>query len=277
MKTLLRTVFIFFTLQSQAQTLNVPQVIQEQNQWCWAGVSKATLNYYGVAINQCDIAEYARQTITWYNFGSPHCCVDPTLGCNYWNYNYGYPGSIQDILIHFGGIQNNGMYGTLNLPQISTEIAAARPFIVRWGWYTGGGHFVVGHGISGSDINYMNPWPGEGLHISTYNWLVDDGSSHTWTHTNVLTTSPNGLAEENLNADIELFPNPVEQTMFIRTDLNITQAKVYNSAGQTVMDFPLMADNEHEKALDLSKLERGNYFIELTLDGKPYVKTFIKG
>jgi hypothetical protein len=29
----------------------------------------------------------------------------------------------------------------------------------------------------------MNPLPGYGYEISNYNWVVDDGSTHTWTHT----------------------------------------------------------------------------------------------
>ena len=276
MKNLIRIFLLLFALQSQAQLLNVPQVIQEQDQWCWAGVSKCTLGYYGVNLNQCDIAEYARQTITWYNFGTTNCCVNSTLGCNYWNYNYGYPGSIQDILIHFGSIQNNGVGSDLTLPQITTEIGAGRPFIIRWGWYTGGGHFLVGHGINGSDINYMNPWFGEGLHIATYNWLVDDGSSHTWTHTNVLTTNPTGMIENLTKTDIEIYPNPVEDMMFVRTDLDVTGTKIYNSAGQIVMEAPLSPDTEHDKIIDLSKLSSGNYFLELTIDGKPFTKKFIK-
>ncbi len=277
MKSLLGTFLLFIAVHSQAQVLNVPEVIQEQDQWCWAGVSKATLNYYGVNQAQCDIAEYARQVITWYNFGSTNCCVDPTLGCNYWNYNYGYDGSIQDILVHFGAIQNYGSGSPLTQPEITTEISDGRPFIIRWGWYGGGGHFLVGHGINGNDIFYMNPWFGEGLHIATYSWLVDDGSSHTWTHTNVLTTNPSGISEDNATMDIEIFPNPVVEMMFVRTRLDVTRAKVYNSAGQIVMEVTLSPDTEHNKMIDLSKLASGNYFIELTFDGKPFVKKFIKG
>jgi hypothetical protein len=122
----------------------------------------------------------------------------------------------------------------------------------------------------------MNPWFGEGLHIATYNWLMDDGSSHTWTHTNVLTTNPSGISEENAAMDIVIFPNPVEEIIFVRTDMNVTQAKVYNSAGQIVLEESLLPDAEHDNTIDVSKLASGNYFVELTLDGNPFVKKFIK-
>lgn len=166
-------VFVFFNTLS-SQVLSTPEVIQEQNQWCWSGVSKSILDYYGYHPSQCEIAEYARSVITWSNFGSVNCCINPNLGCNYWNYNWGYPGSIQDILVHFGNIQNSGT-GVISLAQIATQINAGRPIVVRWGWNSGGGHFVVGHGINGNNVYYMNPWFGEGLHISTYDWLKSDG------------------------------------------------------------------------------------------------------
>jgi len=167
--------------------LDVPEVIQEQNQWCWAATSKAVLDYYGTSLNQCTIANYARQNATWHNFGDDDCCVVPGGLCNYWNYNWGYDGSIQDILDHWG-VENYGR-GTLSMADATAEIDDRRPYIIRWGWDGGGGHFVVGHGADGEDVHYMNPWLGEGLKIGTYDWVVR-GGTHTWTHTNVMTTTP---------------------------------------------------------------------------------------
>lgn len=199
---------------TKAQVLNVPLVIQEQNQWCWAGVSKCILDYYGYPQQQCEIADYARTVITWYNFGSTDCCVDPNQGCNYWNYNYGSNGSIQDILVHFGGISNNGLSSALNTSEIAIESAANRAFVIRWGWYSGGGHFIVGHGISGNNVSYMNPWPGEGFHVSAYNWVYNDGV-HLWTHTNTLTSVPTAIEENNAENTVSVFPNPANENFTV--------------------------------------------------------------
>ena len=217
-KLILPLVFsLVFSGTANAQVLNVPQTIQEQNQWCWAGVSKCILDYYGYnSYQQCDIAEYARTVITWNNFGPVNCCVDPNQGCNYWNYNYGFNGSIQDILVHFGSISNNGVSYALSTNEITTESALNHPYVIRWGWYSGGGHFVVGHGISGSNVYYMNPWPGEGLHVSTYSWLYDDGT-HTWTHTNILTSAPTAIAESTPETAVEIFPNPAGENFTVST------------------------------------------------------------
>ncbi|HVP07347.1 MAG TPA: C39 family peptidase [Candidatus Acidoferrum sp.] len=183
-------VLVFLTVQiTTAQILNVPVRIQEQDQWCWAGSTAATLAYYGHDVAQCTIAEYTRSVATWHNFGSVNCCVDPSQGCNYWNYNWGYAGSMEDILSHWG-VSSYGYGSSLSISQIQTELAAGRPFIFRWGWWSGGGHFLVGDGLVGSSMYYMNPWFGEGASIADYNWVVY-GDNHTWTHTNIMTTTPN--------------------------------------------------------------------------------------
>ena len=179
--------FLGFSAGLRAQVLNVSEVFQEQDQWCWSGSSACILDYFCATTPQCSIAEYTREVATWHDFGSTDCCVNPNLGCNYWNYNWGYAGSIQDILNHFAGIDNPGSSTYLSTSEIQTRIQGNRPFIFRWGWTTGGGHFLVGHGLVNTDMYYMNPWFGEGLTISDYNWVVSN-ADHTWTHTNDITT-----------------------------------------------------------------------------------------
>ncbi len=173
----------------KGQILNVDEVIQEQDNWCWAAVSACVLDYYCTPTAQCEIAEYTRNVASWHDFGNTDCCVNPYLGCDYWNYNWGYPGSIQDILVHFANITNNGVTSYLSVSSIQSNLAANRVFVIRWGWTTGGGHFLVGYGYSSNNVYYMNPWYGEGMSIGTYSWVCN-GDDHTWTHTNVLSVSP---------------------------------------------------------------------------------------
>ncbi len=188
---ILGMLLLFFLSSSvKAEVLNVVETTQEMDQWCWAGVSYCVLDYYNSTTPQCEIADYTRQVVTWHNFGTEDCCDNANAGCNYWNYNWGYDGSIQDILVHFGDISNYGTASVLSQQACETEIAGGKPFIPRWGWDSGGGHFIVGHGIeTDGTFYYMDPWYGEGLKISTHSW-VSRGGGHTWTHTNVMTTSP---------------------------------------------------------------------------------------
>lgn len=184
-------ILVIFTGSVGAKVLIVPAVSQEQTEWCWAAVSNAVFTYYGKYHPQCEIADFTRMVCTWHNFGPVDCCADPSQGCNYWNYMYGIDGSLRDILIHWG-VNNYYNYTYLSRSQISNEIDHNRPFIFRWGWNTGGGHFLVGDGIDNDTIHYMNPWQGEGQKTGDYDWVVS-GGSHTWTHTLRMTSNVNNV------------------------------------------------------------------------------------
>lgn len=167
----------------QSQVLEVKEMTQEQDQWCWAGVSACILDYYCVPTPQCEIAEYTRTVENFpdMNLGNTDCCVSP-VSCNHWNYAWGGTGSIQDILMHFANISNEGYYA-LSQEEVLSDIQNNRLFVIRWGWLVGGGHFLVGHGLVGNNLYYMDPWFGEGYKISNYDWVVSN-NEHEWTHTN---------------------------------------------------------------------------------------------
>lgn len=223
---------------SLAQILTVNKVIQEQNEWCWAGVSKCILDYYGNVTEQCEIAEYTRTVATWHNFGDTDCCINPSQGCNYWNYNWGYAGSILDILEYFGSIDNYGSSSAMSENKIELELINGRPFVIRWRWYSGGGHFVVGHGKDNHTLFYMDPWYGEGLKFANYNWVVDNGI-HEWTHTNILTISPWGIIanEDKPQNNIIITPNPSDGHITIQFDTKIHEEiriEIFNTIGQFI-------------------------------------------
>ena len=273
-KILLLSIFgfqIFLFSSVNAQVLNVKNNEQINNQWCWAGCSKTILDYYGIdTAQQCNIAEYVRTTATFHSFGPVNCCNDATQGCNYWNYNYGYAGSIQDILVHFGNLQNIGVSSPLTEDEISTEIKNNRLFVIRWGWSTGGGHFIVGHGISGDNIYFMNPWYGEGLHIGTYSNVlsgVDNTSTatHTWTHTNKITSNVMAINElMSTHETITTYPNPFSKETTIQSDKMLKNATlfIYNAIGDQVRQMKNISGRSI--ILNRDNLPSGLYFIKLS-------------
>jgi hypothetical protein len=271
-------VVLFCTV--KAQVLNVNNNEQLYNQWCWAGCSKTILDYYGLNIEQCEIAEFVRTTATFHNFGTVDCCTDALQGCNYWNYLYGDNGSIEEILMHFGNLQSIGIPNVISQIEITDEIQNNRLFIIRWGWSTGGGHFVVGHGINGNNIYFMNPWFGEGLHIGSYNFMLNgyDGTSsaeHTWTHTSLITTDVSSVNETFNEKNISIYPNPFfeEATLSSNKLLNNATLTINNLYGQTVKEIK----NITEKTVILNRdhLASGIYFIYLTQDNKTYAKKLV--
>ena len=112
--------------------LDLPNKTQEKNQWCWAGVSQAILNYYDFKVSQSAIAQYG------------------TEGANIWNWLYGNSSDPTrrgiNLILNNWGIGNTYGYYSLSKTQIQNEINAGKPFVIRWGWDTGGGHFIVGRG-----------------------------------------------------------------------------------------------------------------------------------
>ena len=260
-----------------AQMLNVSEEIQEQSEWCWAGVSKCILDYYGDSTLQCEIADYTKNVATWHNFGSVNCCNDASQGCNYWNYGYGYSGSIADILVFFGGIQNYGIGNILSEQTISNELSNGRPFVIRWGWYSGGGHFVIGYGKSNQTIYYMNPWFGEGMKFANYSWIKDDGI-HQWTHTNVLTTSPTAIAENEIDKynTIKINPNPSNGAINLSFGNEIDaglQISILDTRGKEVYKSIIQQSGNSIK-LNL-ELSNGIYFVKILSDGGIYNQKFV--
>jgi hypothetical protein len=263
-----------------SQVLDVPQVIQEQSQWCWVGVSKCVLDFFGYPKQQCEIAEYARSVITWYNFGTTNCCSNPNAGCNYWNYNWGRMGSIEDILKYFGGIVTQNLGRTLTLEEIKAQIDLGQPFIFRWGWKSGGGHFLVGHGLSGSTIYYMDPWYNSGHRIADYQWVVEN-TDHNWTHTQYcVPPATSSEIEMELPKAITAYPNPASNRVSVKIDglkpdsytLSITSTTGKELISKSVViNMPGFEDD-----IDISSLASGVYIVHIYSKGFERFGRFVK-
>lgn len=149
--------------------LNVPQYNQEQDQWCWNASSQMVLAYAGYSYSQSTIAQWAvgGQNIPNYLYGSTEANKH---GCD-------------EILAHYGSIQSSGSAAVMSLSTLGNEIANGRPVIIRWGWDSGGGHILVLQGTDGSSVYVNDPWPANGQHVSSYDWVCRASDGHTWTHT----------------------------------------------------------------------------------------------
>ena len=258
---------LFLTSQLYGQILNVPEIFQERDQWCWAGVSACILEFYSMPKKQCEIAEYTRLTAEWNDFGNTNCCEDPTKGCNNWNYLYGSKGSINDILSHFADIISTGINSTVSMSEITTILQSQKPFVIRWAWSAGGGHFLVCHGISGNNLYIMDPWFGEGKKISNYNSVLSN-SNHTWTHTNILKSSPTNVNDliTFTKDNLSIFPNPTSDFIEINAGVQnlepLQEIKIYNTLGVCVYNLTqTLSKGDGVTRIDISALQVGIYFL----------------
>jgi len=165
-------------------TIGVTLATQEHSNWCWAASSKMVLDYYSSVQTQCAIANWA--------WGRSDCCGNSEFNwshtCNQSNCMYGGSGCIDNILSHWG-VSSVGQSSVFSQDTVVSEINGCRPFVMRFGWTGGGGHFLVSYGYdtSGTYVDYMDPWPGNGVTKKLYTWVVS-ASDHTWTHTLKITT-----------------------------------------------------------------------------------------
>lgn len=174
--TLLAALLLALAPPLEARVLNVKQCYQEMNQWCWAGSSQAILGFYRNHSTQTQIAAYGSD------------------GLNNWNWLWGETSNptrrgIDLILNNFAQIATNAFDRCLTKTESQTEIDASRPFVVRWGWDSGGGHFVVARGMDNDTVYLMDPWPASGPTVNSYDWVVR-GGTHTWTHTLGMQNAP---------------------------------------------------------------------------------------
>ena len=272
---------VVWQLQGRGQHLDVPVVYQERSQWCWAAVSQSVLGYYGKEFEQCDIAEYTRSVATWHSFGSVHCC---TGGCDHWNYIQGLAGSIEDILLQLGNLQTHWYYGSLSRQEIAFEMEGGRPFIIRWGWTGGGGHFLVVHGLSGNGVYYMDPLYGSMVGSFTH---MLGSAHHTWTSTlrmDMFTSVNDGRGPGDEMPGLQpfrdgflVYPNPA--TGLVRLELagahNASQSvfdnepvqlSLVNPHGKVVREYRLPGGLAEGFVLDAGDLLPGLYF--LVVDGR---------
>lgn len=255
-------------LAAPAQELKIPITIQEQSNWCWAACSEVVLDYYKTVKTQCEIAEWTR-TAAYPFFGDVNCCQDPSKGCNKENYNFNRAGSIQEILIHFGNLQNEGSL-PLTLDEITSDIQNNRLFVIALKWKDGyGGHFVVGHGIKDDNVYYMDPDSEDGFYIVKYSDLRDGTNPGTWRGTNRITS--NVGVDEPVNKDaLSFHPNPFYSVTTLQSGTMLKDAclAVYNSHGQQVRHVRGLAGQTVD--FDRDNLPAGIYLIRLTQDNTCY-------
>ena len=75
---------------------------------------------------------------------------------------------------------------------------------------------------------------------------------------------------DELAAEVSIYPNPVSDKLFIRSDVKLEQIEVTNAVGQLIMT------TEGTDRLDVSTFENGLYFLKVISEGKYKVLSFTK-
>ena len=114
---------------------NMTFIGQEQGNWCWAASDQMIRVHYGTSTvdKQCEVANVAASNCQV----TPDCCQGGSCNqqCSDQIRTY-YPGTFD--VSHFD----------IKWSTIQNEVDGKRPFIIDWGWQSGGGHIMVGIGYS---------------------------------------------------------------------------------------------------------------------------------
>lgn len=163
--------------------VDLPEVEQETNRWCWAASMEAILDVYGTSVNQCQEANWL--------FSRTDCCNSPVPNHN--TCIRGASGNQQKNVLDHWGLASTLVSSTISWNQLKTEIKANRPINMGWQWccLNCGGHSLDIYGFSEIEngtvtynVWYMDPWYGEGYNVAEYSWVVGGcPGDHTWYRT----------------------------------------------------------------------------------------------
>ena len=117
--------------------INIPQIIQEQSNWCWAACAEMVIRYHNEsATQQCELANEL--------FNRTECCSDPSSpNCN-------RPCETRDIsnLYSRKHIHSKFVENAVTFSKLQSEIDADRPVEVVYFWrdWEKPGHSVIVRG-----------------------------------------------------------------------------------------------------------------------------------
>lgn len=128
---------------------------------------------------------------------------------------------------------------------------------------------VKGSGNSNHQINYefTDPTPQKTL---SYYRLKQTDYDQSMSYSNIIGS------EKCLGVfgfQVDLYPNPSSDNVFIRTGVTNSKLIVVNTLGQIVLDSSIEL---METWIDVSQFENGIYFVQVINDGKTQSKKFIK-
>ena len=128
-----------------ATTLSISQLVQEQNQWCWAasGLTIARFLGYGTSVSQNTFCDYGR------GYPANYQCPNQAGELTYVQRAY------QAL-----GLRPGSVTSALSFTSVQGEITGRRPIETGIYWTAGGGHAQVIYGYDSSGLVYYgDPWP----------------------------------------------------------------------------------------------------------------------
>ncbi len=108
--------------------------------------------------------------------------------------------------------------------------------------------------------------------ITPEDFIIEQINFLSFSYENWNSISQNQLSSKNNS--IHIFPNPVENVLFIKSDLdNISSLRLFNYQGKLIKEYKSIDDL---KGYDVSELPSGLYICQIDNEGKLTSEVFIK-
>ena len=153
-------------LKPRADTiLPVPQIYQQQSNWCWAACTEMLCRFFGITNwNQCHFAQVL--------FGADCCGAPSSAVCNQPN----WPENAFALV--------SILYSKHNFAcsfwSVRHEISNSRPMVCYYAWTGGGAHVAVIRGFyENGDLDVNDPAYGQGRR--TFNSILNAYGLGSWT------------------------------------------------------------------------------------------------
>jgi PKD repeat protein len=159
-----------------------------------------------------------------------------------------------------------------------TEQAGDAPFEVTFTDATVGGDVHSWswdfNGDGNEDSNEQNPtyiYNDGGTFTVSLTVTNEEGDEFTMTKENFIQVS--GIGIEDNEGNIECFPNPASDVVTVKTNTMMNTIKIYNVNGQLVYTDNNVATSN--QTINVSKFQRGIYFMEIEANEKQSVVKFV--
>ncbi|MBR6774552.1 MAG: T9SS type A sorting domain-containing protein, partial [Bacteroidales bacterium] len=83
------------------------------------------------------------------------------------------------------------------------------------------------------------------------------------------------VAVEEITPSFNVYPNPVENNLYIETELNVKEIAIYDIYGRKTKVYGLQT-TDFVNTVDVTELKDGVYFVKIMTDNGEVVKRFIK-
>ena|GEM_PF-2892245 len=188
-------IVMFQTTVLKANNVSLPiqEIFQEHSSWCWAACTSPIMKYYGYPGVQCEIVNSVKEL--------NECCGNSEF---YWNHTCNTGQNLEGIqpFLSQYGVGSVIIDSHLEKATFVAQIDAGRPFIMILLYdtdeysptpYRNGQHALLGCGYldDGNSIQYLDPYPGYGITVSDYDWMVSAPDDyHVWLRTLKITSNP---------------------------------------------------------------------------------------